>query len=57
MHIIPFSILGKGKYTSHTIAHLTVFTHVFCHTPVENLLKGPAYMHKTLSTLGNEKEQ
>ena len=46
MHIIllhnkVIKILGKEKYTSHTITCLTVFTHAFCHTQVENLLKGP----------------
>ena len=52
MCIIPsnkvFKILGKGKYTSHTIAHLTIFTRAFCHTHVENLLKGPAKLFKIL---------
>ena len=36
-----YKILEKEKYTSHTIARLTVFTRVFCHTLVENVLKGP----------------
>ena len=52
MCIIPSNkvsrILEKGKYTSHIIAHLTVFTHAFCHMHVENLLKGPAKLFKIL---------
>ena len=32
----------KGKNTSQTTVHLTVFMHTFCHTRIENLLKGPA---------------
>ena len=34
--------LEKENYTSHTVACLTLFTHIFCHNCVENLLKGPA---------------
>ena len=41
MCIISYDILGKGKYTLHTIARLIVFTHAFCHAYVQNLLKGP----------------
>ena len=33
--------LEKEKYTSHTIARLTVFTCAFCPACGENLLKGP----------------
>ena len=43
MHIISsikLKNIRKRKYTSHTIARLTVFTHAFCHTRVENLLRG-----------------
>ena len=36
---LKFKFLEKGKYTSHTIAPLTVSTHAFCHMGVENLLK------------------
>ena len=41
----PFNklILGKGKNTLHTIACLTTCMHVFCHTYVEILLKGPVH--------------
>ena len=42
MHIIPLlKLYNLGKYTSHTIICLTVFTCAFCHMCVENLLKGP----------------
>ena len=34
--------LYHATMTSHTIAHLMLFTHAFCNTHVENLLKGPA---------------
>ena len=37
-----YQILEKEKYISHTITRLTLFTRAFCHTRVENLLKGPA---------------
>ena len=33
--------LGKEKYTSHTIAHLMLFTQAFCYMCVENLPIGP----------------
>ena len=36
-----YKILEKEKYTSHTIACLTVFMCVFCYTCVKNLLEGP----------------
>ena len=39
--LLSNQILSKEKCTSHTIACLTLFMCVFCHTPVENLLKGP----------------
>ena len=39
-------ILEKGKCTLHTIACLTVFLRAFCHTRIENLLKGLVYIHK-----------
>ena len=32
------------KYTSHTIAHLTVFTRALYHSRVENLLKEPSIL-------------
>ena len=35
-------MLGKEKYTSYTIACLTVLTRTFFHTRVENLMKRPA---------------
>ena len=35
-------ILEKEKYSLHIIACLTVFMCAFCHTHIENLLKGPA---------------
>ena len=48
MHKIPLIKLQNlrkiKKYTSHTVACLTVFMHAFCHTHVENLLKGPDIM-------------
>ena len=34
-----YTILGKGKYKSHTIACLIIYTHAFCHICDENLLK------------------
>ena len=36
-----YQILEKEKYTSHTIALLTLFTRAFRHTRVENLLRWP----------------
>ena len=33
----------QSSYTSHTTAMLTMFMCAFCHTCVENLLKGSAY--------------
>ena len=36
------AIKSYKKYTSHTIKCLTIFMSAFCHTHVENLLKGPA---------------
>ena len=36
-----YKILEKEKYISHTNACQTIFTHAFCQTHVENLLKGP----------------
>ena len=44
-----YKIFEKEKYTSHTIAFLTVFTRAFCTTRVENLLKGPDF--KSLNKL------
>ena len=46
--LIKLQNLRKEKYLSHTIAHLTVFTRAFCHTRVENLLKGPALVLRRL---------
>ena len=37
-----YKILEEEKYTSHTIACLAIFMCPFCHTHVENLLKGAA---------------
>ena len=34
-----YTILGKGKYNSHTIACLIIYTHAFCHICDENFLK------------------
>ena len=48
----PFKILEKGKWTSHTIARLTVFVHVFCHTRVEGLLKGPVQVYRIMRNPG-----
>ena len=39
--LIKLQNFRKRKYTSYTIAHLTVFTCAFCHICVENLLKVP----------------
>ena len=41
MHTITLSYKILEKYTSHTTARRTLFIHAFCHTRVENLLKGP----------------
>ena len=41
--LIKLKNLEKGKWTSHTIAHITVFACAFCHMHTENLLKGPAF--------------
>ena len=40
-----YKIMEK-KNISHTNAHPLVFTHAFCHTYVENLLKKPAIFHQ-----------
>ena len=38
----PFDKFSEiEKCTSHNITHLTLFTHIFCHTHVQNLLKAP----------------
>ena len=40
--IIPLINLEKEEYTLLTIASLTLFMHVLCHSRVESFLKGPA---------------
>ena len=44
-------MLEKEKYTLHAMARITLFTCVFCHTHVENLLKWPVYSLKNYQVL------
>ena len=48
IHIIPYTTLEKGKkidFAHHRMIEcLTVFGHAFCHSHIENLLKGPSFL-------------